>query len=85
LRPAGVLVVKEVSRVSSWKSSLAFLQEFISVKIFRITMGEEVLFLPAQRTASLMTEAGFSTPEIKQIDSGYPYPHTLFLSQKAVA
>lgn len=85
LRPGGVLVVKEVSKVSGWKSSLTFLQEFISVKIFRITMGEEILFLSTQRTVSLIMEAGFSTPEVKHIDSGYPYPHTLFRSQKAVA
>jgi cyclopropane-fatty-acyl-phospholipid synthase len=85
LRPGGTLVVKEVSRVSSWKSWLTFLQEFLAVKVFRVTMGEEVLLLPTQHTVSLIVEAGFSTPEVKQIDRGYPYPHTLFRSQKAAA
>lgn len=85
LRPGGILVVKEVSGVSSWKSWLTFLQEFLAVKVFRITMGEEILLLPTQHTVSLIVEAGFSTPEVKQIDRGYPYSHTLFRSQKAAA
>lgn len=84
LRQGGKLIIKEVSKVSGWKSLFAFLQEFASVKILHITQGEEIHFLPIQGMASLIAEAGFGSPDVRYIGRGYPYSHTLFVSCKAV-
>lgn len=82
LRQGGRLTIKEVPKISGWKSLFTFLQEFVSVKILRITQGEEIRFLSARELVSLIMEAGFLSPEVMDIGKGYPYAHTLFVSCK---
>ena len=83
LREGGKLVVKEVTKGSGWKSLFTFFQEFVSVRVLHITQGEEILLCSTQETTALIIEAGFLPPDVKRIDRGYPYSHTLFVSRKS--
>ena len=82
LKPGGVLLVKEISQTHSWKSRLTVFQEFLAVKVLGITEGEEISLVSEANLVSLIVEAGFEEPDVKQIDRGYPHLHTLFLTKK---
>jgi 2-polyprenyl-6-hydroxyphenyl methylase/3-demethylubiquinone-9 3-methyltransferase len=83
LRRDGKLMIKEVSKTSGWKSWITFLQELVSVKVLRITQGEEIRFLSTKGMALLVVEAGFPPPEVREIGKWYPYAHTLFFACKS--
>lgn len=84
LRPGGLVVLKEVVRGTGFKYTLTVLQEFLAVKVLRITLGDEIQLASESEIAATLDEVGFVDVEAKRIDMGYPYEHFLVKARRPV-
>lgn len=84
VKPKGTLVIKEMSNQPAWKYAWAKFQEFMSVKLFKITdhKGDAVINMPdLELIKNRLVEAGFDA-HIKRIDAGYIHPHAVLVGTK---
>jgi len=81
LMTGGILLVKEQGTKPGWKYLWNRAQEFLSVKVFKITHGETFTFPPEETVKEFLNNAGFSAELIK-LDKGYLRPHILFVCRK---
>lgn len=81
LAPGGVLAVKEMAPVPRWKATWNHMQETASVRILRITEGEQLTFLPPEDLAAAMAAGGLAV-EDRPLHRGYPHPHHLLVGHK---
>ncbi|MDD4909416.1 MAG: glycosyltransferase [Candidatus Omnitrophica bacterium] len=81
LSPGGILIIKEMAKRPMFKFLFNLIQETISVKIVKSTMGGRFYFRKEQSYLGLLKEIGFNTQSIHS-GSGYLHPHLIFLSRK---
>lgn len=81
LAPGGRIVIKEIDETRRWKYRLARTQELAATRLFKVTEGETVRFVPAARLAAALRGAGL-TVERHRIDRGYPHAHLLLVGRK---
>ena len=72
----GTLLVHNSHISPRWKWYVAIIQEFISVRLARITKGDKVRFLNQDDIESWMIGAGLETTSVR-VDWGYVHPHKL--------
>ncbi|HQM53318.1 MAG TPA: class I SAM-dependent methyltransferase [bacterium] len=75
----GLLMINEVCRDRSFGFRKAMLQEYVSVRILRITSGDGLYYRSVQEWTGLLEERGFSVRVIKRHT---PNPTHLFLCRK---
>ncbi len=81
LAPGGVLVVKEMGTRPRWKFRWNTVQETLSVRVLRITVGRDLTFLPPNELAGAMREAGLQVTVDLAVDRGRPHPHHLLVGR----
>ena len=79
LKNDGVLVINEVCREKSLRFLMALLQENISVRIIKITKGNDFDFRTSAEWSSLIEDAGFTVTRFKRKTFN---PATLFICRK---
>lgn len=77
----GLLLVKEQGRRPVWKYLWNFCQEFLSVRVFRLTEGSALTFPGREYVAALLTAAGFAVDAVP-LDRGSIHPHILFVCRR---
>jgi 2-polyprenyl-3-methyl-5-hydroxy-6-metoxy-1,4-benzoquinol methylase len=82
LKPHGTIIIKETVNRPKWKYYICLIQETVALRILRYTKGhsprlESVDFYLAQIAAE-----HFVVQEHRRIDSGYLWPHYLFVGKK---
>ena len=78
---AGALVVKEVGTRPAWKARWNASQEFLAVKVLRITSGEQLTFLDPDVLAAWMEKDDLVVRH-QPLDRGYPHPHHLITGSR---
>lgn len=81
LKPKGTLIIKDVFIGNNWKTWVIFIQEFLAVKIFKITSGK-LHWFSKNTLLSELTLNNFKKIEVINMASYYPYPHFLCLAKK---
>lgn len=82
LAPGGVILLKDMAEKPRWKVWMNWLEEFMAVRVLRITLGSEFYFRPRVEWQALFQELGF-TVETIPLDRGYYHPHVLFVARKS--
>jgi len=78
LRSGGRLLLKEVDRRPRWKFYRCFLQETVSVKLLRITLGGRFAFAGRGEMLGWLEQAGFLGAAASDLGRGYMTPHVLY-------
>ncbi len=81
LAPGGCLLVKETARHPQWKAAWAHAQEFLAVRVFRITAGAGIRFLPPETHAGWLESEGLAVVGAPA-DRGYLHPHHLLAARR---
>jgi 2-polyprenyl-6-hydroxyphenyl methylase/3-demethylubiquinone-9 3-methyltransferase len=76
LAPGGTLLIKTMDTNRRWKAALNRLEEWLAVRVLRIThsSGEAFVFRPPSEWAALCERGGFETLTVR-LDEGYYHPH----------
>jgi 2-polyprenyl-3-methyl-5-hydroxy-6-metoxy-1,4-benzoquinol methylase len=78
LRPGGRLVLKDVDTVPRWKFYRCLVQETLSVRAMRITLGRKFAFAPRGELTRVLREADFRDVTTTDLGTGYMTPHVLY-------
>ena len=81
LPKGGLLIIKEMDRGPLRKYLWNLFQETLAVKVIGFTLGERFYFRSRKEYLRILNDLGFETNPVK-LDSGYWYPHILYLCQK---
>ena len=77
----GALVVKEMATGPEWKARWNASQEFLAVKVLRITSGEQLTFLDPSVLGTWMEKDGLMVSH-HSLARGYPHPHHLIVGSR---
>lgn len=84
LTSGGRLLLKEAEDDGGWRAQKALAQEHLMVKLLGRTQGSGGLgFLPREKTAALLAQAGFQLKQIVSLARGSTTPHVLFIAQSS--
>lgn len=83
LSAGGYLIIKEMASRPKWKRAWCYFQEWLAVKVARMTSGEGIFLRPAEEYASVMAAAGFAV-ETFDLHRGYLHPHYALRGRKVV-
>ena len=72
----GYLFIHRISKKPLWKFLLARMQEWVSVKLLRITRGKRLYFWEDRELISFLQSLGFRVL-VKRLDRGYVHSHSL--------
>jgi len=75
LPPGGLLIIKDVDKVTAWKYIWNYVHDFIRNRNLPFYCLDTPILL------ALLEMIGFQI-EITRLDAGYPYPHVLYLCRK---
>ncbi|MFN2631864.1 MAG: class I SAM-dependent methyltransferase [Thermoanaerobaculia bacterium] len=81
LAPGGTLLLKETAPHPRWKAAWARAQEFLAVRVFRITAGRGVQFLAPETYAGWLEAEGLAVVGAPA-DRGYLHPHHLLAARR---
>jgi 2-polyprenyl-3-methyl-5-hydroxy-6-metoxy-1,4-benzoquinol methylase len=83
LLPGGSLLLKDMAEKPRWKVMLNWLEEFLAVRVLKITdsIDGQFYFRPSSEWVALLTKLGFTVQTIP-LDRGYYHPHILFVARK---
>jgi len=82
LNVGATLLVKDIAKSFSLKYLYTYLQEFICVKLLKVTRAKTLNFFESKSLFKLLQNIGFAVEE-KDLSQGYLYPHTLFVCRKS--
>ena len=82
LRKGGLLVIDEAIPTIRWKQVLLRFEEFLAVKVFRITKGADPHFENLNTFKTHIKAAGFHDLEVEFLDPGRPHSHCLITARK---
>lgn len=76
LEPGGVLLLKTMDDRPQWKAALNRVEEWLAVRVLRITLGGKSAFTfrPLVEWAALCRAIGFEA-RVERLDRGYYHPH----------
>lgn len=77
----GVIIIKDINKEASLKFLWTFLQEFLAVKVFHITVADGLYFEGRENSVSLLKESGFVVKTF-DLNRRYFYPHILYVGKK---
>ena len=78
---AGPVIVKEVAGAPRWKHRLGMAQEFLAVRVLRITKGSVIHPTPLVAVERSLALGGWQATQV-QLDEGYWYPHAAVVAHK---
>jgi len=81
LDSGGRLLLKEMSQNPRWKFIWNWIEEYIAVKIIKITSGDRFYFRKAEEWQMVLSSLGFRVNTIR-MDKGDLHPHILFIGEK---
>jgi len=81
LTPGGTLLIKEQDP-SSIKNKWNRAQEWISMRLLRITMANAFDYESREAFTARLERLGFRDVTSRRVDFGYPHPHILYLAKK---
>jgi len=81
LEPGGTLLVKEIGETPAWKYAWNWFEEWLAVRVLKITQGNRFYFRTNEGWAHLFNSLGLDV-EIVRLDRGYPHSHVLFVCLK---
>jgi 2-polyprenyl-3-methyl-5-hydroxy-6-metoxy-1,4-benzoquinol methylase len=81
LPKGGFFAIKEVDTKPKWKFFLLIIEEFIMVKLLKITHGNSFYFRSRSGFEQLLSNIGFKVRTI-DLQKGYLHPHILYVCQK---
>lgn len=81
LSAGGRLLVHNSDSAPRWKWWIALLQEYVSVRLTRITKGAKIRFLSQTDIDTWMREAGLAVESVP-VDYGYVHPHRISVGTK---
>lgn len=84
LKSKGTLILKEVENEPKWKYYLVLLEEFIMVKVFKLTYSQYggIYLLSRDQYKQILKDSGFTITTVQSINGLLPYPHVLFVATK---
>jgi 2-polyprenyl-3-methyl-5-hydroxy-6-metoxy-1,4-benzoquinol methylase len=82
LADGGRLVIKELDTRPWWKYAPSAFEEFLAVRVAKMTHGNRLHFQPAEDLATAMVSAGFSSVSVERVDRWYPHPHVLVRGER---
>jgi len=82
LAPGGVLAVKEMDLQPEWKLAWCAFQEWLAVRVARITTGATLRFVDPREMATWLVAMGLAV-ERHPVHAGYLHPHHLTLARRA--
>ena len=83
VRPGGVVVLKEMGLTPRWKARWNRLQETLATRVVKVTehTGAGLHFVAPEDMATWLRDEGL-TVDVRPLDHGYPWPHTLVVGTK---
>ncbi len=81
LRPGGYLIIKEMTDRPVWKRRWCRFQEWLAVRVFRVTKGAGI-YLRAGEDYRLAMEGAALAVEAFDLSRGYPHPHYALRGRK---
>lgn len=81
LAPGGTLLIKEMDPDARIKNGWNRLQETLSVRVLRITLGSAMRFERVPDLVARLERLGFTGVTAQRIDAGYPHPHVLYAAR----
>jgi hypothetical protein len=75
------LLLKEMSERPRWKYTWNWLEEWLAVRLLRITLGASFYFRPQSGWEALLSGLGLAVQTFR-LDKGYLHPHVLFVGEK---
>ena len=84
LEPGGTFVLKDMDPRHRWKMKWARMQERISDRLLRITLGSGFVTQSREEVIAMLEEIGFSDVQSRAIDRGYPHPHMLYTARRPI-
>ncbi len=81
LAPGGVLVVKEMALVPTWKFRWNRFQETLSVRVLGLTVGDRMTFTDPAEMGRWLTAEGLDVRHVP-LHKGYPHPHHLVVARR---
>jgi SAM-dependent methyltransferase len=82
LRPGGLFVLKDMDTTRRWKMRWARLQEWLSDRLLRISIGEGFIYESPADLRARLEAIGFISFESRYVGRGYPHPHAIFTAKK---
>ena len=82
LKPHGTIMITETVNRPKWKYFICMIQETVALRILRYTKGHSPQLEPVDFYLSKIATGHFVMQEHRRIDSGYPWPHYLFVAKK---
>jgi 2-polyprenyl-6-hydroxyphenyl methylase/3-demethylubiquinone-9 3-methyltransferase len=81
LNSRGRLLIKEIDTTPRWKYWIVYIEEFLAVKIFKTTKGNNCYFRSREEFISLLEKIGFDIVETVSLNKGIA-PHILYVCDK---
>jgi len=81
LAPGGRLVIKEMDVTPRWKARWNVTQEFLALRVLRITAGATIQVVAPSVMAGWLAEAGLTVTR-HRLDAGRIHPHHLLVGQR---
>ena len=83
VRPGGVVVLKEMGLAPRWKARWNRVQETLATRVVKITehTGTGLTFVAPDDMAGWLRAEGL-TAQVRALDHGYPWPHTMVTGRK---
>ncbi len=84
VRPGGVVVLKEMGLAPRWKARWNRVQETLATRVVKITehTGAGLHFVAPDEMAGWLRAEGLDA-DVRALDRGYPWPHTIVIGRKA--
>jgi 2-polyprenyl-3-methyl-5-hydroxy-6-metoxy-1,4-benzoquinol methylase len=82
LKPNGVLIIKETVDKPKWKYYICLAQETVALKILKYTKGHSPRLESVEFYLTQLAANDFVIREHRSLDSGYPWPHHMFVAKR---
>jgi SAM-dependent methyltransferase len=82
LRPGGLFILKDMDPRHRWKMKWARLQERISDRFLRISLGEGFIYEDRRQIEDRLRRLGFVDFTERKIDFGYPHSHVVYTARR---
>lgn len=82
LRPGGTFIWKDMDPSHPFKMRWARLQEWLSDRFLRISIGSGFIYQTREEVEAMLRELGFTDFRARPIDRGYLHPHMIYTATK---
>jgi SAM-dependent methyltransferase len=82
LNPGGTLIVKEMDPSAKWKNRWNRMQEWLSVKLLKITLARTFNYETTAAFTARLERLGFEDVRVRRVDFLYPHPHVVYVATR---